>query len=424
MTSHSPKNIVRDYFALPRTIWTLFVTETVMAAGSFVYPFLAFVLTRRYGMSEQRVGVLMAVSAVACLVGTLLGGVLADALSRKRALLLTMTVSALAYAAVPCVASVTVVSGLVLVGLATMAATKPAFDALVADLTERDNRRIAFSVLYAAANIGFAVGPLVASLLFANHVTWLFIGDAAATLLAAVLIVLLVPDRFAKSSESRPVERTSSLQLSTQIRQLLVTLREHPAILTLTAVYTINVALFSQVFFAIPLLLSARFGESGAKTYGLVMTLNAILVVVLTPIITSATRRLSPGNCLAIAGVLFACGLGAHGFASSSALVLALVLVWTMGELLNTTNARVFAATLAPSDQRGRVGALVEFAHELGYGIGPVLAGCIIARHGMSHLWPYLAVLGAVTGLTMLLLEWHRVSGFRGRVMRPASQST
>lgn len=397
------------YRGLPRAIWTLFLTETVMATGSFVYPFLAFVLTRHYGMTEQRIGYVMALGAVASLLGTAAGGMLADRVSRRSALVGAMTLSALAYATIPLVTSPLVVSLLVVFGLGTMAATKPAFDALVSDLTVQDNRRAAFSLLYAAVNIGFAVGPSLASILFEHHIMWLFLGDAAATLVSALLIVLLI-----RCEDQLPhVEGASSLPLPRfcrQLRELWPTLREHPAIVPTTLIYMLNMALYAQIFFAVPLYLSAKFGSFGPKGYGLIMTVNAVAVVVLTPAITWATRRLSTGTCLAMGGILFAIGLGGYGATRTMSGVVALVLVWTLGELLTATNARVFVAELAPAAQRGRLGALLEVAHETGFGVGPIVAGYIIAHHGLDALWPCVAALGTATSVAMALVEWNRAA--------------
>jgi MFS family permease len=418
----SLQSLTRSYKGLPKAIWTLFLTETIMAAGSFVYPFLAFVLTRHFRMTEQQVGLLMAVSAVACLLGTAIGGVLADGASRKRALLGTMTISALAYAAVPLVHSASAVSLLVVLGLGSMAATKPAFDALVSDLTFRGNRRAAFSLLYAAVNIGFAAGPIVASILFSQHIRWLFLGDAAATLAAAGLIALLVRGDARLSSPPGPRAPAATPSIWQHLRDLLPTLKDNPTIITMVVIYTLNVALFAQIFFALPLCLSAHFGIRGANLFGLVMTVNALAAVVLTPAVTWATRRLSPGNCLAIAGLLFAVGLGGYGMARSLVAIFALVLVWTLGELLNTTNARVFVADLAPRAQRGRLGALVEFAHELGFGIGPAIAGYTIAHRGVDSIWPYLASLGLASGLTMALIEWHRTATTKLGALNPLTE--
>jgi predicted MFS family arabinose efflux permease len=412
----------RLYRDLPKAIWTLFLTETVMATGSFVYPFLAFVLTSHFGMTEQRVGCVMAVSAVASLLGTVAGGMLADGMSRRNALVGAMTLSALAYAAVPLVTSSFFVSLLIVLGLGFMAATKPAFDALVSDLTVRDNRRAAFSLLYAAVNIGFAAGPILASILFAHHVMWLFLGDAAATLLSAALIVSLVR-RDRKRAKPNSESSLSLSRIDQQIRELWPTLREHPTIVPTVLIYMLNIALYAQVFFAVPLYLSAKFGGFGPKGYGLVMTVNAIAVVLLTPVLTSLTRRLSPGICLAMGGLLFAVGLGGHGVTRTMIGVMGLVLVWTLGEMLTTTNARVFVADLAPKAQRGRLGALLQVAHELGFGIGPIVAGYIIAHRGVAALWPCVAAVGAFTCVVMAVVEWQRAVSVTLATAKPRSVS-
>ena len=42
----------------------------------------------------------------------------------------------------------------------------PAYDALLADLTNPDNRKGAYSLVYMGWNLGFAIGPAIAGMLF------------------------------------------------------------------------------------------------------------------------------------------------------------------------------------------------------------------------------------------------------------------
>jgi MFS family permease len=237
---------------------------------------------------------------------------------------------------------------------------------------------------------------------------WLFLGDAAATLVSALLIVFLV-----RYKEKRHVTiEPSSLQLTKlgrQLRELSPTLKEHPSIVPTVLIYLLNMALYAQIFFALPLLLSSKFGGFGPRAYGLVMTVNALGVVLLTPVVTSVTKRFSSGACLAFGGILFAIGLGGYGVVKTMVGVTALAIIWTLGELLTVANARVYVADLAPKAQRGRLGALLEVAHELGFGIGPAVAGYFIAHRGVAELWPFLACVGVFTAVAMGLVEWQRV---------------
>ena len=69
---------IAPYRGLPRSVYTLFVATVVNGAGIFVFPFMALILTRRFGLSEKETGDIVFLTTVAYVPGTLLGGRLAD----------------------------------------------------------------------------------------------------------------------------------------------------------------------------------------------------------------------------------------------------------------------------------------------------------------------------------------------------------
>lgn len=80
-------------------------------------------------------------------------------------------------------------------------AVQPANAAMMADLTNRKNRQQAFSFLYLGVNIGVAVGPLIAGILYKNYVKWIFWGDALTTFISIVLIAFLLKESKPKDLE-------------------------------------------------------------------------------------------------------------------------------------------------------------------------------------------------------------------------------
>ena len=63
----------------------------------------------------------------------------------------------------------------------------PPTAALITDLVPKEKRVTAFAMLRLAINAGFAVGPMVAGLIFAYSPLLIFVGDAVTTLSFAVL---------------------------------------------------------------------------------------------------------------------------------------------------------------------------------------------------------------------------------------------
>ena len=69
---------LRGAAGFPREIYALFFVRLVVSAGSFVYPFLAMMLTMKLGYDESKAGVFLSSVSVVSAAGLLLGGKLGD----------------------------------------------------------------------------------------------------------------------------------------------------------------------------------------------------------------------------------------------------------------------------------------------------------------------------------------------------------
>jgi predicted MFS family arabinose efflux permease len=407
-------DIARTYRHLPASVYLLFLTDVTLSAGNFVFPFLTLYLTLQLGLRGDQVGLLMGACTASCLAGTLVGGYLADTCSRKAVVLWSMVASALAYSLVPFCAAPHLICTFIVLGLGIMAVSKPAYNALVADFTGSVQRKAAFSLLYLGANVGFAVGPVLGSLLYDHCVGLLFVADAAMTLAAAGLVYFLLDDRGTQYRRSLALSRTRAGRGETvwsKTCELWSLLRREPLLLIFTLVYTAHIVIYSQIFFALPLYLSSLFGPAGPHRYGLMMTLNGLSVIAVTPLLTHATRKLSSGANVTLGGLLFAVGFGGYYYAAHTWTMFGLVIVWTLGEVLSKTNAQVFIAERALPCDRGRLNVLLELAHEIGFGLGPVVAGVIILRHGVGAVWPWAAGVGVAVSAVMAGALWGQLGG-------------
>ncbi|MBX6723899.1 MAG: MFS transporter, partial [Dactylosporangium sp.] len=73
---------------LPRTFWVLWSGILINRVGGFVVLFLSLYLTGPRGLSPAVAGAVVGGHGVGAMLGTLLGGVLADRWGRRRTLLL------------------------------------------------------------------------------------------------------------------------------------------------------------------------------------------------------------------------------------------------------------------------------------------------------------------------------------------------
>ena len=88
---------------------------------------------------------------------------------------------------------------------------RPSVNAAIGDLVPAADRTRAFGFLYWAINLGFSIAPVLAGLMASKSYTALFVGDAATTLLFALIVWARVPEtRPARASRRRAARGASS----------------------------------------------------------------------------------------------------------------------------------------------------------------------------------------------------------------------
>ena len=144
----------------------LFIAVVTGASGAMIGPIVLFFLQDRLGASAIEVGLAyMPAALVAALAAARLGS-LADRFGRKPLMLLGIAVSAASSFVMPNLGTVLGLAILQVVVAAASAASGPAHQALVADLTGGDQRGRAYGLYALAGGLGATVGPLAGGWLY------------------------------------------------------------------------------------------------------------------------------------------------------------------------------------------------------------------------------------------------------------------
>jgi MFS family permease len=279
----------------------------------------------------------------------------------------------------------------------------PTIQALTADRTTPENRQAAYSLIYLGHNIGFAAGPVIAGFLFNDHTRLLFLGDAGTSIVAVVLIAL-----FAR--ESRPSREEIAAIGAERPREagetghVLGVLFRRPVLLLFMIASIAMTFVYAQFTFAIPLHMELVFGGDGAQLYGVLMTTNAVIVVLLTAPLVALTRRRRPIILVAFSAVLYTIGFGALRWAQWFWFFLASTFVWTVGEILTATNVDAFIANHTPASHRGRVNAIAPIIIGAGFAVSPAIVGSWIEEIGVAAVWSRMALLSIFAALVMFIL--------------------
>jgi MFS family permease len=391
------------YSQLPHDVYVLFLARFVNSLGQFVYPFLTLLLTERIGLSTSQAGAFVFFTAISSVPGAIVGGRLADRFGRKRVLVITQIIGGSLLLPGAFLLQSTAVAYLLIAANLFRAAARPASSALVIDRTKPQNRQAAFSLLYLGMNAGWAVGPLLAGFLFEKYARLLFIGDAVTTFLAAALTIIAVREskpkleEMERAGEMNPEERPESGGL------IRVLLRRPFLILFSFSVMVLNFV-YAQSGFTIPLQLVRLFGVKGPVYFGIVMTVNALSVVVFTAPLIAMTRRFPAVPNLFGVAVLYAVGFGMLFFAHRFSFFIISALIWTIGEIIMATNTTVYLANHTPSSHRGRMNGLLPIFWNSGRALNAPIVGALIENHPISSAWLLAFLLACLGGLLLTVL--------------------
>uniref|UniRef100_A8LZG4 Major facilitator superfamily MFS_1 n=1 Tax=Salinispora arenicola (strain CNS-205) TaxID=391037 RepID=A8LZG4_SALAI len=396
---------------LPRTFWYLWTGTLINRLGSFVIIFLAIYLTQERNFSASQAGLVLGLWGVGGAAGTTIGGTLADRWGRRPTLLtahLGATSMMLALGFARDLWSVAL--GALLLGLFAEAA-RPAFGAMMIDVVPDKDRLRAFSLNYWAINLGFACAAVLAGFATEAGYLLLFVVNAATTLTTALII-------FVKVSETRKPLVTAAGRPTAPPRALRTILADR-VYLGFVALNLFAALVFLQHISMLPIAM----GDSGLSpaTYGSVIALNGVLIVVGQLFVPRLIKNRSRSHVLALSAVVLGVGFGLTAFAETAWFYGLTVLIWTLGEMLNSPSNATLIAELSPSELRGRYQGVFSLSWQVAGATAPVLGGVVRERAGDDILWLGCALIGG------LVAAAHLISGptreRRVTALRAANQS-
>lgn len=371
---------------LPRAAWILFGGTFINRFGTFVMPFLAIYMSRQ-GFTPAQAGLAVSSYGGGHIVASMLGGHLADRIGRRHTIALSMFASTAAMLALSQArALVAIIALSFLVGMAAEL-YRPAASALLGDLVPPEQRIAAFGMYRFAINLGFAAGPATAGFLANHSFFYVFAGDALTSFIYGIVALLLLPHGIrSEQKDELPAEG------------LRVALRDRAFLYFLAATLCLTFVEF-QLHSTIPLYI-ASIGYTPA-TYGMLLSINGLMIVVFELVLTAWTQRLPAQPLIALGYGLTGIGIALTGMAESVPALVATVVVWTVGEMIYAPVSGAYVSGLAPERFRGRYMGIWHSMFSAGMLLGPVIGTWIYGRNPAALWWTCLVigVLGAALAL-------------------------
>ncbi|MFE1288752.1 MDR family MFS transporter [Streptomyces sp. NPDC058751] len=376
---------------LPREFWWLWTSTLVNRLGAFVATFMALYLTLDRGYSASYAGLVASLHGLGGVISSLLAGVMTDRFGRRPTLLVAQVSTAASVALLGFMHDpVAIASVAFLVGMASNA-SRPAVQAMMADIVRPEDRVRAFSLNYWAINLGFAVSSMGAGFIAEFSYLAGFLIEAGMTLACALVV-------FAKLPESKPVptakETEPAVGLGTVLRD--------GRFMSVVGLSFLVALVFQQGSVGLPVAMGGA-GFTPAD-YGTAIAVNGVLIVALQIPVGRFIEHRDPKSLLVVSSLLAGYGFGLTAFAGSVGAFTLTVCVWTLAEIVNAPTQTGLVVRLSPVHGRGRYQGMYTLSWALASLVAPVMSGVVIDRFGAAWLWALCAVVGTVAGLGYGLL--------------------
>ncbi|WP_436847889.1 MDR family MFS transporter [Streptomyces coeruleorubidus] len=388
---------------LPREFWWLWTSTLVNRLGAFVATFMALYLTLDRGYSATYAGLVAALHGLGGVISSLGGGVMTDRLGRRPTLLIAQASTAVSVALLGFMHHPVAIAGVAfLVGMASNA-SRPAVQAMMADIVRPEDRIRAFSLNYWAINLGFAVSSMAAGFIAEASYLAGFLIEAGMTMVCAILVFLRLPEsrpaetvktaaaseETAFASEKKAAASDSSVSLGTVLRD--------GRFMSVVGLSFLVALIFQQGSIGLPVAM----GEAGftPAEYGMAIAVNGVMIVVLQIPVTRFIEHRDPRRLLVISSLLAGYGFGLTAFAGSVGVIALTVCVWTLAEIVNAPTQTGLVVRLSPLHGRGRYQGMYTMSWSVAGLVAPLMSGFVIDRFGAEWLWGLCAVVGTVAGL-------------------------
>ncbi|MFJ2739351.1 MDR family MFS transporter [Streptomyces sp. NPDC087440] len=386
MSAAGLRRAVRESVSgLPREFWWLWTSTLVNRMGAFVATFMALYLTLDRGYSATYAGLVAALHGLGGVVSSLVAGVMADRLGRRPTMLVAQTSTAFSVALLGFMEHPIAIAGVAfLVGMASNA-SRPAVQAMMADIVKPEDRVRAFSLNYWAINLGFAISSTGAGFLAEYSYRAGFLIEAGMTLVCAVVV-------FVKLPESRP-ERTVAQKAAEPSVGLGTVLRDG-RFMSVVGLSFLVALIFQQGYVALPVAM----GTDGfsSSDFGAAIAVNGVLIVALQIPVTRFIEHRDPRRLLVVSSLLAGYGFGLTAFAGSLGVYVLTVCVWTLAEIINSPIQTGLVVRLSPVHGRGRYQGMYTMSWAVAALTAPLMGGYVIDRFGAAWLWGACAGIGMV----------------------------
>ena len=393
--------LFKEYRGLRKEIYILFIGKMMTNMGAMIWPMLTLILNKKLGMNASEIAGYFLLFSICSIPVTLLGGKLADHFNKKNLIIFCDCFSIVAYISCGLLPLSMVSVWIMFFASLFQSAETPAYDALIADLSLPKDRARAYSLGYLGSNLGLVLAPTIGGLLFENYLWLAFIINGLAIASSAILIFFFIKNisREVDTSSEKNNYESSKEGIST-----LEVIKQNKLIILLAFITAASSIVYSQFNYLMPLDLARVHGNQGAVYFGTITSVNCILVVIFTPLLTQWLRKVNEVPKLIIGEFLEVFGLAVFMLLLGKVWAYYLAItIFTFGEIVKTLASNPYLTKRVPASHRGRILSIIMVFSSLIAGIAQKGVGKVFDLDGSTVAWTLVLGVGV---LTIVLEVW------------------
>ncbi len=381
---------IDQYRGLNREIYILFIGRVIGALGTFIWPLLTMILSVKLGYSASQIATIMVLGFACNLPASLLGGKLTDRYGRKKIIVISnlLMVSCFYINAFIPISSMTVVLFFASSFFGTIQG--PAYDAMLADKSSSQQRAKAYSLSYMGFNLGFILGPSIGGFLFKDLLWLAFLIDGTTSLLGTLLIMFYIQD-----TKLSDIKHTLNAYEQTRDGESTFSIiRKSKTLWIYLACSSLVGLMYTQTNFLLPLQLVKKI-PNYSVIYGFMSAFNGLVVILATPVLTFYLKSVNEVNKFGIAILFFMSSFLVYAFLGGVIPLLFFgMLVFTLGEVINTIANAAYFSRRVPASHRGRISSTLGIIAAIVGSIAQVTFGFIVDLLPYQMCWLIIISLG------------------------------
>ena len=385
------KNHFSMYTHLPKEIYVLAFGKIMTSMGALIWPMLTLIMSEKLNLNGQTIGMYMMMFSMFMGPFYLLGGKLADKYNKKHIIVTFDLIGNSLYFV--CAVLPISMTTLYLLAVASVfqSMEQPAYDALIADLTTYKDRERAYSLNYLAMNLGLVMAPMIGGILFNNYLNLSFFINGLADISSTLLLLLFIKNVKNTVRDSKIVNEYEKGEAGSIFKVF----SERKLFFLLFIISGIAAMIYNQFNFLMPLHMEEAFRGSGAFKFGILASINAVVVVIGTPIVTKKFSGVTDVRIMYLGQLLESVGLAFFIFVNRYFVVAVVgIIIFTTGEIFGSISKTPYLTKRIPETHRGRVLSITNSCAGLIGILSNYVIGILIDYYTFHTVWSIVAAIG------------------------------